>query len=253
VDVRDRRPYPEVIAGQRRRPERYFRSYLCSGVTAVFDNGGYPWTWDLRARAENDTEAPHVAAAGPLLSTLDFWLNVPGERQFIYLGDAEDAAAGVDYLASEDSDAVKVWFLPVRERDFEEMATAVRAAGEEAHRREVPLIVHATGLREAKVAVEAGASLLVHSVWDQPVDEELIGLLKERGTVYCPALTVVGGYTRLAESIRVRVSATGSRRAISRAWPRPASRSRWVPTPATRSPCTGRRSMPRWRRCRPPG
>ena len=200
IDVRDRYPYEEVQAGLRAHPERFLRSYLCSGVTAVFDVGGYSWTWDLRARAEADPLAPHVAAAGPLLSTLDFWLNLPAERQFIYLGTEEDARGGVRYLASHGSDAVKVWFIPVAERNFDDMTKAVLAAGEEARARKIPLIVHATGLKEATAALRAGANLLVHSVWDVPVDQEFLRLAKENRTIYCPTLTVVDGYRRLREA-----------------------------------------------------
>ena len=65
LDVRDRHPYETVQAGLRAHPERFLRSYLCSGVTAVFDVGGYPWTWDLRARAAADPVAPQVAASVP--------------------------------------------------------------------------------------------------------------------------------------------------------------------------------------------
>jgi imidazolonepropionase-like amidohydrolase len=200
IDVRDRYPYDEVEAGLRAHPERFLRSYLCSGVTSVFDVGGYSWTWDLRARADADPLAPHVAAAGPLLSTLDFWLNLPAERQFIYLGTEEDARAGVRYLASHGADAIKVWFIPVAERNFDDMAKAVLAAGEEAKVRKLPLIVHATGLREAKVALRAGASLLVHGVGDVPVDEEFLRLARENRTIYCPTLTVLDGYRRLREA-----------------------------------------------------
>ena len=75
------------------------------------------------------------------------------------------------------------------------------ATGEEARRRELPLIVHATGLEEAKVAARAGAHLLVHSVWDREVDDELVELLGEHGTIYCPTLTVAAGYQRLAEAV----------------------------------------------------
>ncbi len=56
-DVRERYPYEEVEADLRAHPERFFRSYLCSGVTAVFDVGGYPWTLDLRARGPRTTRA----------------------------------------------------------------------------------------------------------------------------------------------------------------------------------------------------
>ena len=197
LDVRNRYPYEEVQANLRAHPERFFRSYLCSGVTAVFDVGGYPWTWDLRTRAANDTDAPHVAAAGPLLSTYDFWLNVPGERQFIYLADEKSAREGVRYLAANGADAVKVWYIPVKTRPVEEMAAVVIAAGDEARKVGLRLIVHATDLREAKGALKAGAKLLVHSVDDQPVDHEFITMAKANGTIYCPTLTVHEGYMKM--------------------------------------------------------
>lgn len=200
LEVRDRYPYEAVQADLRSHPERYHRSYLCSGVTAVFDVGGYPWTWGLPELAENDSQAPHVAASGPLLSTLDFWLNLPGEAQFIYLADEEAARRGVGYLAAQGADAVKLWFIAVDIDQRQQIDAAVLAAGEEARRRGLPLIVHATGLREAKVALEAGAHLLVHSVWDQPVDQELIELALAINTIYCPTLTVGSGYVRMFEA-----------------------------------------------------
>jgi imidazolonepropionase-like amidohydrolase len=197
LDVRDRHPYEQVEAGLRVHPERFFRSYLCSGVTSVFDVGGFPWTFDLPARAERDPLAPHVVAAGPLLSTLDHWLNLPAERQFIYLRDEKAARDGVRYLAAEHAGAAKVWFIVHEGRPFDEMAAAVGAAGDEARKAGLQLIVHATGLREAKEALRAGARLLVHSVEDKPVDDEFLSLLKSRGAFYCPTLTVRDGYVRM--------------------------------------------------------
>jgi imidazolonepropionase-like amidohydrolase len=118
----------------------------------------------------------------------------------VYLADPEAARAGVRYLAAQHSDAAKVWLIPEPADRFEDMERAVLAAGDEARQRALPLIVHATGLREAKVALRAGARLLVHSVWDQPVDEEFLRLARESGTVYCPTLTVLEGYRRLFEA-----------------------------------------------------
>ena len=201
LDVRDRHPYDKVVASLRANPERWFRSYLCSGVTAVYDVGGYPWTWALRDRSENDRGAPHIAAAGPLLSTRDAPLNLPAERQFIYLSDEKAAKEGVRYVASQGTNAVKIWFIVTPDRAFEEMAAAVRTAGEEARRERLPLIVHATGLKEAKEALKAGARLLVHSVWDQPVDVEFIDLMKRNGAIYTPTLTVAEGYRRMFASV----------------------------------------------------
>ena len=40
----------------------------------------------------------------------------------------------------------------------------------------------------------------MHSVDDLPVDDEFLRLAKANGTIYCPTLTVVGGYLRMYES-----------------------------------------------------
>ena len=200
LDVRDRHPYEEVQADLRTHPERFLRADLCSGVTSVFDVGGYSWTLDLPARAASEPLAPRVAAAGPLLSTIDFWVNLPGEQQFLFLEDEKAARAGVRYLASRGASAIKVWFIVTPDLDFDAKSEAVRVAGEEARQKKLPLIVHATGLREAKVALRAGARFLVHSVMDQPVDEEFLGLAKESGAVYCPTLIALSGYQRMWEA-----------------------------------------------------
>jgi imidazolonepropionase-like amidohydrolase len=200
IDVRAQHPYEKVVADFARHPERFGRSYLCSGVTAVFDVGGYAWTLGLPQWAEPDSEVPRVAAAGPLLSTIDHWLNLPGERQFLVLTGADAAREAVRYLAERGSAAVKVWYIIDEDRQVAEFAPAVKAAGEEARSRKLPFIVHATGLAEAKEALRAGAKLLVHSVWDQPVDDEFLDLARKNGTVYCPTLTVSSGYLRMYEA-----------------------------------------------------
>jgi imidazolonepropionase-like amidohydrolase len=199
LDLRDRHPYEKAVADLAAHPERFGRTYLCSGVTSVFDVGGYAWTLGLPAWAEPDSEVPRVAAAGPLLSTIDHWLNLPAERQFMLLSDEESARKEVAYLAERGSAAVKVWYIVDAEHPVEKSAAAVRAAGEAARTRNLPLIVHATGLAEAKEALRAGARLLVHSVGDEPVDDEFLELAKKNGTLYCPTLTVFNGYYRMSQ------------------------------------------------------
>ena len=197
LDLRKEHPYESTIAVLRANPERFARSYLCSGVTGVFDVGGYTWTTELAKRFEHDTAAPHVAAAGPLLSTLDHWLNLPAERQFIHLKDEASARDGVRYLATHGADAIKVWYLDAN-------VPGITAAGEAARAANLPLIVHATELDGAKAAVRAGAKLLVHSIEYNPVDDELLALAKEQGTIVTPTLTVAGGYVRMFDSVLSR-------------------------------------------------
>jgi imidazolonepropionase-like amidohydrolase len=82
------------------------------------------------------------------------------------------------------------------------MSRNVMAVGAEAQRQQLPLIVHATGLKEAKVALRAGARLLVHSVQDLPLDSEFLALAKTTGVFYCPTLTVIDGYVAIGAAAR---------------------------------------------------
>ena len=200
ADLRAEYPYEAAMALNRSNPGRYFRSYLCSGVTATWDVGGYPWTWDLRAAAEDDPWAPHVSAAGPLLSARDHWLNVPAERQFLYLSDAESVEAAARYLVRSNTDQVKVWYLVEEDApDAAHYQEMLRIGARVAREAGTPLIVHATGLWQAKDALRAGAVHLVHSVYDQDVDEEFIELALANGASYNPTLIVSEGVGQFAE------------------------------------------------------
>ncbi|MEN8375069.1 MAG: amidohydrolase family protein [Gemmatimonadota bacterium] len=199
LDLREQYPYRETIRDLEAHPERIWRSNLCSGVTATFDVGGFPWTWALRERAARSTRAPHLAIAGPLLSTFDHWLNLPAERQFIHMAGVDATLEGTRYLIAGGTDAIKVWFLALQaEAEAQGYLDALMAAGEEARAAGVPLIVHATGLWQAKQALRAGARLLVHGVFDREVDQEFLDLMRESGAVMTPTLTVREGYLELA-------------------------------------------------------
>jgi len=199
LDLRDQYPYDQVEADLHARPERFFRSYLCSGVTSVFDVGGYPWTLDLQARTAHSTTAPRVLSAGPLLSTIDFWLNLPDQRQFIYMADDATVRQAVRAHKAWGAAAMKVWYImPPQPPDTARVSALVAAAGDEARKVGLPLIVHATGLWEAKDALRAGARVLVHSVWSAPVDDEFLALARRAGTIYAPTLMVPDGYRQVA-------------------------------------------------------
>jgi imidazolonepropionase-like amidohydrolase len=200
-DVREAFPYEAVQADLQAHPERFFRSYLCSGVTSIFDVGGYPWTVTAARAHASDLAAPRLSAAGPLLSTFEPGrLDLPAAKQFIVMKDEATTRAAVRYVQSLGASAVKVWYIVGPGRTVEQSEPAVLAAGDEARKLGIPLIVHATGLAEARVALRAGARLLVHSVDDQPVDQEFLDLARRAGTIYTPTLTVIGGYLRMFEA-----------------------------------------------------
>jgi imidazolonepropionase-like amidohydrolase len=191
-------PYAETARTLRANPERWYRSYLCSGITAVYDVGGHPWTTQLPGKAERDPTAPHVRAAGPLISHAGrSALDVDDEiYTFLPMATSADVQSSVAKLKAMGAQAVKVWYLapqPARRTELDarmlEVGAAAKAAG-------LDLIVHATGLREAKVALRAGAVLLVHSVEDQPIDDAFLSLLQANRAVYAPTLIVGRNATR---------------------------------------------------------
>ncbi len=194
VDVRSEYPYDSVVASLRDHQDRFDRAYLCSGVTAVFDVGGYPWTLAAQASHERALDAPHLSAAGPLLSSIDHWVNLPTTRQFIYMRDDSIVRATVRAHHALGSAAIKVWYLQLADSLRGTARALLMAAGDEAQREGLPLIVHATQLPMAKDALRAGATLLVHSVETADIDDEFLQLARRNGTIVIPTLTVREGY-----------------------------------------------------------
>ncbi len=200
-------PYLETSLYNRDHPERWYRSYLCSGITAVYDVGGHPWTAALPAAAENDPDAVHVRAAGPLITHATRTALQASDELYTFLpmDTPEEVSSSVRKLVEMGSTAAKVWYLrpPTDRRD--ELDARLMQVGAEARAAGLDLIVHATSLREAKMALQAGAKLLVHSVQDQHVDDEFLELLRRNDAVYAPTLVVGGFWARAIGSIALNV------------------------------------------------
>lgn len=197
VDLRSATPYEEEIATIQRRVDDVFARYLASGVTAVADVGGPMWNFDVRARSATNPKAPHVVAAGPLIST---WrppvLNDAADPPIIAATTPENARALVRAQIPRRPDFVKIWYVVRRGETPEQFLPVVRAVIEEAHAAGIRVAVHATGLETARAAVKAGADILVHGVEDVAVDAPFLALLRQRGIIYTTTLDVYGGYRR---------------------------------------------------------
>jgi imidazolonepropionase-like amidohydrolase len=188
------RPYAEEIARNKARLPATFKVWLASGVTGVVDIGGPFWNFEVRALAQHSEAAPRVAVAGPLISMVSRPQLDLGDPPIILIESTDQARELVKRELAHKPDYVKVWFIHRPTDDLERQTAIVRAAADTAHGAHVPLAVHATELVVAKAALRAGADYLVHSVFDAPVDDEFIALLRERHALYCPTLFVGDGY-----------------------------------------------------------
>jgi imidazolonepropionase-like amidohydrolase len=194
IDLRAEFPYDSVNSALRTQKGAFDRAYLCSGITSVFDVGGYAWTVPLMQANERALDAPRVVAAGPVLSTIDHWVNTPSMRQFVHMASDSATRRAVRENAYFGSRAIKVWYIQLPDSLRPAARARLEVAGEEARRAKLPFIVHATQLERAKEALRAGANVLVHSVAPDGIDEEFLALAKERGTIVIPTLTVYEGY-----------------------------------------------------------
>lgn len=195
LDIRDSINYEELQDFVRTNPQRYFESYLRSGVTAVYDVGGFPWSLKLSQLAENNLNAPHVAASGPLLTP------VPAERIVTFntskdtvmysLTSSEQGKRVVNDNNAVGATGIKIWSINLKDSTF---MTNLQAVKTEIDRLGNKMIVHATNLDQATEALRLGAKVLVHSVDDTIVTNEFIALAKEQNVVYCPTLIVSRGY-----------------------------------------------------------
>jgi len=117
-----------------------------------------------------------------------------GDPPIIKVTSADEARALVRRELERKPDFIKVWFIHQKGDDLAAQEAIVKAAGDAAHARGVRLAVHATELIVAKASLRAGADFLVHSVEDEPVDEEFLALAKKNRALYCPTLFVIQGY-----------------------------------------------------------
>src|SRR5216684_3096224 len=102
----------------------------------------------------------------------------------------EEAVADVRETASHHPDMLKLWVDDIYGK-FPKMKPEVfQAAINEAHKNKIRVAAHVFYLADAKALISAGVDALAHSIRDQPVDAELIKMMKAKGTFYVPTFTV---------------------------------------------------------------
>ncbi|SDS49718.1 amidohydrolase family protein [Gramella sp. MAR_2010_147] len=195
ADLRDTIPLENVVEYQKNNPERYYQSYLRSGITGVYDVGDYLWTLKFQEENDNNPLAPHTASAGPLITPAPEQMigifTVNGESTFTHLGSEEQGRDAVIKNSNAGTTGIKVWGFSPNDPEF---VTDIHAVADEIKNQNNKLIAHATNLSEAKMAMELGAKLLVHSVTDTLIDKEFLELMKKNNTFYNPTITVGRGY-----------------------------------------------------------
>ena len=195
IDLRSVRPYGDEVAWIKANLHDTFARYLRAGITSVVDVGGPFWNYDMRAEANRTRLAPRVMVAGPLISSVEREiLNPNNDPPIVKIDTVEAAKVLVDREIAQHTDFVKFWWVVTPDRPAVAFQPVARAAIAYAHERGARVVIHATELQTARLAVQSGTDILAHSVFDQDVDDVFLDLLRANKTIYCPTLLVVGNY-----------------------------------------------------------
>ncbi len=187
-------PYAQEVARNKARLQATFEVWLASGVTSVIDVGGPFWNFAVRDAANASAAAPRVEATGPLISMVARPQLELDDPPIIKVESADAARALVARELPHHPDFIKVWFIHQQGEDLAAQEAIVAATAEAAHAAHIRLAVHATELDTAKAALRAGADYLVHSVFKEPIDDELVQLVLAHHALVCPTLFVTSGY-----------------------------------------------------------
>ena len=199
-----------LVVGGQSRADGYTREnvqtqllqYERYGVTSVLTLGlNRDLVYDVRDEQRRGT------VPGATLFTAGRGIGVPGAAppvpsapdQVYRPKTPEEAVANVEEAAAHKPDYFKIWVDDVFGK-FPKMDPAVfKAAIDAAHRHSIKVASHVFYLGDAKAVITSGVDALAHSVRDQPVDDELVAMMKKRGTFYVATLNVDASFSAFAD------------------------------------------------------
>lgn len=196
VDLRQFKSYKTERQWLKDNTEDLLKRYLKIGITSVIDMGGPLYQLEKRKALQNASSLPNLVITGPLVSTyLPPQLEVE-DAPIVKVKSKEEAIALVRKQLPFQPDFIKIWYIALPTQTAESTYDIVAATIAEAHNNGLKAAVHATQLNTAKLALKAGADILVHSV-DDPIDEDFIQLMKTNQATYIPTMQVHGNYIEM--------------------------------------------------------
>ncbi|MEL7145871.1 MAG: amidohydrolase family protein [Bacteroidota bacterium] len=194
IDLREYVSYADEIQFGKENAKDYLRRYLSSGITTVMDVGGPLWNYTVRDSIASSFNGPNVLVTGPLFSMVDRPQMDLGDPPIIKVSSKEDVLKLFNKQLPFKPDFIKVWYIVNDRLPAEQTFPLVQYLGELCREHNLKLAVHATQLETAKLAIKAGANILVHSVENTVVPDDFVQTLLDKKITYIPTTTVSEGY-----------------------------------------------------------
>ncbi len=195
-DLHTHLPYSS-ISGATSDWAKNLKAYLYCGVTSVVDFGTYPETFEPMRRLIRTgvIEAPRISLAARI-STPGGHGAEGGRGDFfsIEVTTPREAQAAIRRVLPYQPDVIKAFTDGWRYGAAADMTSmnedTLTALVTEAHKNGLEVLTHTVTLDKAKIAARSGVDVIDHGTGDKDVDEELIRLMKAKGTTYAPTLAV---------------------------------------------------------------
>ncbi len=173
------------------------KSYLYCGVTSVVDFGTYPETFEPMRRliGSGVVEAPRISLAARMTTPGGHGAE-GGRGDFFSLevSTPRQARIAVQRVLPYKPDVIKVFTDGWRYGAAPDMTSmneeTLSALVDEAHKNGLEVLTHTVTLEKAKIAARAGVDVVAHGIGNAEADDEIIQLMKTKGTTYAPTLAV---------------------------------------------------------------
>lgn len=193
MDLRNKVPYEKEKTFGTNNATDYLNRYLRLGVTSVIDVGGPMANFTVRDSIGKTMLSPNILVTGPLFSMVESD-QFGDDRPIMKITSIEEADALFKKMLPLKPDFIKIWYIAGADLPAEKNFALVKYIAEQTHANGLKLAVHATELKTAQLAVDAGADILVHSIDDEVASDEFAKKLKEKKITYIPTLIVMHGY-----------------------------------------------------------
>lgn len=197
LNLQHRVPYVVERKWIRENVDDVLTRYIRCGITSVIDFGGPMWNFDVRKHADSSDAAPRVYVAGPLIASYCPDVFKTEDPPIIRVTTIDSALKLVHIQAAAGTDFIKIWYVVTKETSAEDFFPVAKAVADEAHKLGLKCFIHATELKTAKKAIEAGCDVLAHNVKDAEVDEEFLRMAKKRNVILVPTMWVFESYNQV--------------------------------------------------------
>ncbi len=194
LDLREKVPYSQELDFTWGAVPDYFRRYLRLGITTIIDVGGPFQNFKIRDEVAKENLSPNVLVTGPLFSSYQPDALTTDDPPILKISSKEEAEALFNKMLPYKPDFLKVWYIVNSALPAEQTYPIVEHINKLAEENGLRLSVHATQLETARLAVKAGADILVHSVTNEKIPDDFIKELKEKKVTYIPTMIVSQNY-----------------------------------------------------------